>query len=127
MPSKYGFGNTRKTSPYKMKGSPFAKKTKSKTETTDEEGINYTEKKKEVIRGDKTKTKTFKASHAHPTKNPDLWLEKSKVKKKDGKIKKSRTVTVDKGGNRKTIVTFRRGKTKTVVLEKGKGKTKTIE
>ena len=111
---------------FKLRNNLFGIFSKSKKETTDKEGITYTEKKKKVARGNKVKIKTFKASHAHPTKDPDLWLKKSKVKKKGGEVKKSRTVTIDKGGDRKTVVTTRRGKTKTVVLEKGKRKTKTI-
>ena len=105
------------STPFKMKSSPaklwpWGKRVKSKRI----EG-GYEIKDVTVTRGDVTKTKTSKKLLAN---NPgDVFVETSKVKRKDGKVVKSKSVVIDKGGHRKIKVKTRKGKTKKVVWEDG--------
>ena len=125
---------------YKMKSSPakqlwpWGKKTKTKKFDDSYETKAVTWDRVGLFSGrDVTKTKTVKRHMAY---NPDTYedlpihpsgiiSEKHKTKTKDGKVFKSKSVVIDKGGDRKTKTKTKRGKTKTVVWDKGV-RTKTV-
>ena len=131
---------------YKMKSSPakqlwpWGKKTKTKKYDDSYETKDVTWDRVGLFSGrDVTKTKTVKR---HLLRNPDpnrltnTWdylpthpsgiiREKSKVKTKDGEVVKSKSVVIDKGGDRKTKTKTKKGKTKTVVWDEGV-RTKTV-
>ena len=119
---------------FKMKSSPakqlwpWGKRTKTKGY---EDG--YETKDVTVDRGDVNITKSDKRSVIY---DPDTWepmaddpsgvlREKSKVKTRDGEVVKSKSIVIDKGGDRKTKIKTKRGKTKTIVWDKGV-RTKTV-
>tara|TARA_R100000234_G_scaffold48490_1_gene29008 strand:- start:386 stop:796 length:411 start_codon:yes stop_codon:yes gene_type:complete len=110
-------------SPFMMKSSPakmwpWGKTTRVKKDVTDESGQTYRVVDKTRKRGDVTVTKHSTQSYANFDVNPDLWVKKSKVKKKDGKVISSKHVTIDEGGKKYTKTRkYRSGKTKEVVKQ----------
>ena len=103
---------------FKMKSSPTKLFSFGKTKKSKEIKDGYEVKEKTTTRGDVVKTKKSKKLLANQP--GDTYVTKSKTKSKGGKVIKSKSVVIDKGGNRKTKTTTKKGKTKTVVWDYGK-------
>ena len=110
---------------FKMKNSlakiwPWGKTTKTIKQVTDKSGQTYRVVDKTRKRGKVTVKKHSTKSFFNPDVNPDLWVKKSKVKTKDGKVISSKHVTIDEGGKRYTKVRkYKSGKTKTIIKKRG--------
>jgi|TARA_R110000824_G_scaffold273174_1_gene461683 hypothetical protein len=104
--------------PFKMKSSPNELFLFGKTKKSKKIKDGYEIKEKTTTRGDVVKTKKSKKLLANEL--GDTYVVKSKTKSKGGEVIKSKSVVIDKGGNRKTKVTTKKGKTKTVVWDDGK-------